>query len=189
MVNMLKILVAAVILLAIVGYGLLGKKVLKTYILRTAKTPSSESFWLELIAVSLVAFFAITNYVRNEPETNVLMWFGVLVFISGGILQLVARKHLYDDATFEDRLKSGFAAAQTGIYAHLRHPSQAALLLMTLGLCLTTDSIWALGVFVVLFIPSVLFRISSEEQKLLDQFGDRYDAYREDSKRIIPGIY
>lgn len=188
MVNMLKILAAEFVLLAIIGYGMLGKNVLKTYILRTAKT-GSESFWLELISAALVAFFAFTHYIRNDPATNGVMWFGALVFLLGGILQLVARKHLYDDATFEDRLKSGFAAAQTGIYARLRHPSQAALVVMTLGLCLTTDSIWALGVFVVLFIPAVLFRISSEEQKLLDQFGDRYDAYREDSKRIIPGVY
>lgn len=189
MVNMLKILVAAVVLLAIVGYGMLGKKVLRTYVFRTAKTNGTESFWLELISIGLVVFFAFTHYLKNDPETNGVMWFGTAVFFFGGVLQLVARKHLYDDATFEDRLSSGFAAAQTGIYAHLRHPSQAALVIMTLGLCLMTDSIWALGVFVVLFIPSVLFRISAEEQKLLDQFGDRYDAYREDSKRIIPGIY
>lgn len=189
MVNMLKILAAAFVLVTIIGYGLLGKKLIKAYIFRTAKTNGSESFWLELISFGLVLFFALTHYIRNDPETNALMWIGVVVFIGGGVLQLIARKHLYDDATFEDRLKSGFGAAQTGIYAHLRHPSQAALILMTLGLCLSTDSIWALGMFAVLFIPSVLFRISSEEQKLLDQFGDRYDAYREDSKRIIPGIY
>jgi len=189
MVNMLKIMVAATFLLAIISFGILGKKTLKLYIFRSAKTTGSESFWLELLSAGLVIFFALSHYIRNDPAVNPLMWFGTVLFLLGGIVQIIARKHLYDDHAFEERLHSGFEAAQTGIYAKIRHPGQSAILLLLLGICFATDSIWALGVYVVLLIPSVLFRISAEEQKLTDQFGERYEAYREDSKRIIPGIY
>ncbi|RJQ19948.1 isoprenylcysteine carboxylmethyltransferase family protein [Candidatus Woesearchaeota archaeon] len=189
MVNMLKVLVAVAVLLIIIGLGLLGKNLKRAWLFRSAKTNSSESLVLEAVSAGIVTFFAVTHYTRNDPAVNPLMWIGLFVFFAGGIVQLIARKHLYDDYSFEKRLHSGFEAAQTGIYSKLRHPSQTALLLFLLGLCLVTDSLWGLGVFVVLFIPSVLYRISQEEQKLLDQFGERYEAYRSDSKRIIPGIY
>jgi len=44
-------------------------------------------------------------------------------------------------------------------------------------------------VLVFLFLPSVLYRISQEDQALMDQFGDRYMSYKEDTKRIIPGVF
>jgi protein-S-isoprenylcysteine O-methyltransferase Ste14 len=75
------------------------------------------------------------------------------------------------------------------MYAKIRHPNKAALLLILIGLCFALGSIWARAVLVFLFVPSLLYRISQEERALLDQFGDRWMAYKEDTKRIIPGVF
>ncbi len=189
MVNMLKILAAAVILLATISFGMLGRRLFRMFIFKTAKTPSNESVVLEIATGLLVAGIAIANYARKEPEVTTAMWIGVLVFFLGGVLQLFARKHLHDDKTFEDRLSSGFAAAQTGMYSKLRHPSKTALLLILIGLCLALGSWWGLGLLAVLFLPSLMYRISQEERALLDKFGERWIDYQSDSKRIIPGIF
>ena len=189
MVNMLKILVAVIILLIIVGFGMLGRNIKRMLIFRTAKTKSSESIWIEAITGLVVIFVAIANYGNNKPDADVAMLIGVIIFLLGGILQLVARKQLYEDRTYEDRLSSGFEAAQTGIYSKLRYPSKSALLLIMIGLCLALGSYWALGLLAVLFLPSMLYRISQEERALLDKFGDRWMSYQSDSKRIIPGIF
>jgi len=189
MVNMLKILVAAIVLLAIIGIGMLGKKLLRALIFKSAKTPSNESKVLEIVTGLLVIIVSIANYVNKEPEATTTMWIGVLIFFLGGLLQITARKYLYEDKTFEERLSSGFEAAQTGPYSKIRHPSKSALLLIFIGLCLALGSWWGLGLLVVLFLPSVLYRISQEERALLDKFGERWMEYQSDSKRIIPGIF
>ena len=189
MVNMLKILAAAIVLLIIIGIGMLGKKLLRALIFKTAKTPSNESKVLEIVTGLIVIGIAIANYVRKEPEATIIMWAGVLVFFLGGVLQFVARRQLYEDKTFEERLHSGFEAAQTGIYSKIRHPSKTALLVILIGLCLALGSWWGLGLLAVLFFPSLLYRISQEERALLDQFGERWMEYQSDSKRIIPGIF
>ena len=189
MVNMIKVLVAVIVLIAIIGIGMLGKKVLRALIFKTAKTSSNESLILEWVTGILVVGLSFAYYINQNPDTDITMLAGILVFIAGWILQFVARRQLYDDKTFEERLMSGFEAAQTGLYSKIRHPNKAALLLIMIGLCFALGSIWALAVLVFLFLPSVLYRISQEERKLLDQFGDRWMTYKEDTKRIIPGVF
>jgi len=185
---MLKVLVAVIVLLVIIGIAMLGKKIARTLIFRTAKTPSNESIWMEIVTGLLAVGIAIANYIRNKPDANIAMWIGVLIFFLGGLLQFIARKQLGEDKTFEERLSSGFEAAQTGLYTKIRYPSKSSLLLLLIGLCLTLGSWWGLGIILILFFPSVLYRISQEERALLDRFGDRWLAYKSDTKKLIPEI-
>lgn len=189
MVNMIKILVFVTIITFIIGIAMLGKKILSALMFRTAKTSSNESTVLEWVTGILVVGLSFAYYLNQKPVSDPTMWAGIIVYLAGWILQFIARRQLYDDKTFEVRLKSGFEAAQMGLYAKLRHPSKAALLLIMIGLCFSLGSIWALAVLVFLFLPSVLYRISQEDQALMDQFGDRYLSYKEDTKRIIPGVF
>lgn len=188
MVNMLKVLVAVTILLIIVGIALLGKKLRRALIFKTATTPRNESLWMQWITGWLVAIIAIANYLRNTPDATIIMWLGLLVFFTGGILQFYARKQLHEDKTFEERAKAELNAATTGLYSKIRHPSKSALLLLLAGLCITTASWWALGLLLALFLPTLLYRISQEERALLDQFGDRWMAYQSDTNKLIPGM-
>jgi len=40
-----------------------------------------------------------------------------------------------------------------------------------------------------LLVPPLLARIKAEERLLRSQFGAEYDAYRERTSRLIPGLY
>jgi len=188
MVNMLKVLIAVIILLVIIGIALLGKRLLRALIFKTAKTPHNESLWLQLITGLIVIALALAFYGQKKPDATIVMWIGILIFFLGGLLQLIIRKKMHDDKTYEDRLSSGFEAAQTGIYGKLRFPSKSALLLLVFGWCLALGSMWGITLFIVLFFPSILYRISQEEKALLDKFGERWIAYQGDTKKIIPGI-
>jgi|SRR3989338_1010448 len=189
MVNMLKVVIAVCVLLFIVGIAMLGKKLFSAYIFRSARMSNNESFWVEVCAGLIVLGVALFDYLNHRPEIKIVMVVGVVVFFAGGLLQIIARRQLYDDKTFEERLASGFEAAQTKLYAHIRYPGSSALILLVFGLCLALESYWGLGLAVVLFIPSVLFKISEEERVLYDKFGDRWLDYKSDSKRIIPGVF
>jgi len=41
----------------------------------------------------------------------------------------------------------------------------------------------------VLIVPPLVARISAEERLLSSQFGDEYDAYRNRTWRLVPGLY
>jgi len=188
MVNMLKVLAAIIVLLGITGVAILGKRLSRIFIFRSTKTPNDEGWWLEFVSVWLIIILSVSYYVIQNPRATWINGVGAGIFFLGGFLQILCRKHLYDDRTFGERLASGFSAAQTGMYKGLRYPSATALILLLLGLALSMGSWWALGLFVILFIPSILYHMSQEEQSFLDQFGDRWISYRAISKKIIPKV-
>ncbi|MBS3148465.1 isoprenylcysteine carboxylmethyltransferase family protein [Candidatus Woesearchaeota archaeon] len=188
MVNMIKVLIAVFVLELIIGIAILGKNLTRALIFRTAKTKNNEGIFLEAATGALAAIISIVYYTQNKPDATILMWLGLIVFFCGGILQFIARKQLFEDKTFEERARQSLEAATTGIYSVIRHPSKTALLLMLLGICLSMGSYWSLGLLFVLFLPSVLYRISQEEELLLDEFNDRWLAYKEDTKKLIPYI-
>jgi|GEM_PF-1761671 len=189
MVNMLKVIGAIVVLLAIIAFAMFGKKALRTLIFKTAKTQNNEGLWLEIVTATLAITIALAYYLQNEPIADPFMWIGLLIFIGGWIFQFINRKHLGDNRTYEERLASGFNAAQLGIYSKLRHPSQSALLIILFGFSLSLGSIWACAIVLFLVLPSAIYRVSQEERALYEKFGERWLDYKEDTKRIIPYVF
>jgi protein-S-isoprenylcysteine O-methyltransferase Ste14 len=77
----------------------------------------------------------------------------------------------------------------SGVYRHVRHPMYSAILLQAVGQELIAPN-WIVGVFYLCaFILMFSFRVGPEEQMMLQQFGDRYEAYMRTSQRLIPGIW
>lgn len=189
MVNMLKVIAAITVLIAIIAFATLGKKAIRTLIFKTAKANNTEGLWLEIITASLSAIIALAYYIQNEPETDLFMWTGLLIYTTGWAFQIVNRKHMGDDTTFEERLGSGFDAAQRGIYSKLRHPSQTALIIILLGFALSLGSIWACAIVLILTLPSAMYRVSQEERALYERFGERWLEYKTETKRMIPYIF
>jgi protein-S-isoprenylcysteine O-methyltransferase Ste14 len=81
------------------------------------------------------------------------------------------------------------AVVSTGPYRWVRHPSYTGLLLIVAGFGLAVGNWLALGVCAVLPLPALLRRIHIEEAELTDVLGDRYRAYQEQTKRLIPGVW
>jgi protein-S-isoprenylcysteine O-methyltransferase Ste14 len=76
---------------------------------------------------------------------------------------------------------------ESGIYARLRHPIYAGLMLAGLGWSVVTASLPAL--LVALLLAAFLdAKARREEAWLLDHYPG-YADYRHRSKRFVPGIY
>ncbi len=75
-----------------------------------------------------------------------------------------------------------------GPYRLVRHPMYTAALSISLGLTCLIQS-WAFfGVFCI-YLALILPLIAMEEDGLQKAYGERYDAYRRKTKRIIPFVY
>lgn len=180
MVNMLKVVIAATILLTLLGIIFLGKRAKYLLKFSSVKTLRQESAWIINIIGVMVITIAIFDYIRNKPEATIIMWIGTGIYFLGGILQIISRKQL---GSLEENFNK-----HKGLYNRIRHPSKTACLLMSTGICLAMNSWWALILLLVLFLPAMLFRISQEEQTMADKYGEEWLIYQSDTKKIIPGI-
>jgi protein-S-isoprenylcysteine O-methyltransferase Ste14 len=84
---------------------------------------------------------------------------------------------------------AGQAVVSRGPYRWVRHPSYTGLLLIAAGFGLAFSN-WP-GLVICLVVPAAatLRRIQVEESELTRVLGDPYLAYRDRTKRLIPGVW
>jgi protein-S-isoprenylcysteine O-methyltransferase Ste14 len=76
-----------------------------------------------------------------------------------------------------------------GVYKLIRHPMYSSLFLYSASQAFLLPN-WIIGpAGVITFTVLFLLRLRSEEQMMLDKFGPVYEAYRKQTKRIIPGVW
>ena len=83
----------------------------------------------------------------------------------------------------------GHRIVRDGLYKHLRHPSYTGFLLGDLGLGLALSNWLSMVIIFAPTLAATLYRIRIEEQALLENFGEEYFAYAQDTKRLIPKVY
>jgi protein-S-isoprenylcysteine O-methyltransferase Ste14 len=74
-----------------------------------------------------------------------------------------------------------------GLYAFVRHPMYAGLLLATWGVLMLKVS-WGGTALVVAATGAILLGVKAEEAENLRYFGTAYESYMRQSKRFIPWI-
>jgi protein-S-isoprenylcysteine O-methyltransferase Ste14 len=139
-----------------------------------------------LLSAYLPAYCDRADFWTIDGDT--VRWLGVALFAVGGALRLWPVFVLGDRFSGLVAIQPGHELVTDGIYAKVRHPSYAGLLLNALGWALAFRS--ALGVMLtVLMILPLLARMRAEEALLSSHFGAEYDSYRARTWRLIPGLY
>jgi protein-S-isoprenylcysteine O-methyltransferase Ste14 len=76
-----------------------------------------------------------------------------------------------------------------GVYARVRHPSEAGLLLVTLGAAILLGSSAAAAVWCAVLLPLTLARISIEDRCLSRAFGGEFRSYRRRVRALVPFLF
>ena len=101
------------------------------------------------------------------------------VFIIGGFFLLAAAWRVLHAAQREREL------ASTGIYARIRHPQYVAFIVIMFGFLLQWPTLPTLVMFPVLVY--VYVRLARREERIaLEEFGERYRNYMENTPAFIP---
>ena len=101
------------------------------------------------------------------------------VFIIGGFFLLAAAWRVLHAAQREREL------ASTGIYARIRHPQYIAFIVIMFGFLLQWPTLPTLVMFPVLVY--VYVRLARREERIaLEEFGERYRNYMENTPAFIP---
>lgn len=141
-------------------------------------------------AVSIYDFWKIQDLLLR---LNILTIIGIVLAISGGILRLLSRLALRKaglGVMESSRLKivEDHKLVTNGIYKHIRHPLYLGEVLRNHGSAIALSSGYG---FVVMSLGTLFlhFRMDIEERMLIEEFGENYRQYMEDTNRFIPYIY
>jgi protein-S-isoprenylcysteine O-methyltransferase Ste14 len=183
----------AFVVLSVLLFALSGAAVFADGNLSPGEREDRGNRWViaALTVIGLVAGYLPAYTDRHELWTfdgAAIRWLGVVFFAAGGALRIWPVFVLGRRFSGLVAIQPGHTLVTTGIYGRIRHPSYLGLLVNALGWALAFRS--GVGVLLAaLMIPAILARIRAEERLLRTQFGEKYDAYRGRTARMIPGLY
>jgi protein-S-isoprenylcysteine O-methyltransferase Ste14 len=111
-----------------------------------------------------------------------VMWIGLAIRIwSVFVLGSAFRTTVEVDA--------GQQIVDRGPYRLVRHPSYTGILLIAIGYGLTLGNWVSVAILLVVPLGTMLRRIAVEEATLTEVIGQPYTAYKERTKRLVPGLW
>ncbi len=164
---------------------------------RTLKTVIDRKTLLDMIllglsgvgmVIPLVYVFSSALDFANYELPNWVGWVGAVLF--GVAIWLLWRSHadLGRNWTPTLGIRDEHTLVTEGVFRYIRHPMYAAHILWAIAQVLMLHN-WIAGYsFLVVVIPQYLLRVGNEEQMMIDQFGEAYRAYMQNTGRIIPRL-
>jgi protein-S-isoprenylcysteine O-methyltransferase Ste14 len=115
-------------------------------------------------------------------------WLGVALFVLGCTLRLWPVFVLGHRFSGLVAIQQNHKLVTSGPYSCIRHPSYLGLLISEAGWSLAFRSTIGL-LLTALTLPVLIARVNAEEALLQTYFGAEYEAYRQRTRRFLPGIY
>lgn len=151
--------------------------------------------WLVIISgllsvpyLIVVPVWEYAHFAGPLPREGLMSWLGLVLFVAGILIQSLAMWQLRSFYTVRLGVQSNQKLVTNGLYRRIRHPGYLSYLMSIVGIGLALSSIATL-VLVVLIWIFLHFRIKSEEEMLLAEFGDQYRQYMKRTWKLIPFIY
>jgi protein-S-isoprenylcysteine O-methyltransferase Ste14 len=116
-----------------------------------------------------------------------LRWLGVGPFVAGGVLIAWTFRHLGKNLTDTVVTRREHTLVTSGPYRWVRHPFYVAAALIFAAMSLLTANAFlaATGGMALLLL---VIRTRTEEEKLIERFGDDYRRYMERTGRFFPRL-
>ncbi len=162
------------------------------------KNPSKIYDFLILLMFLLSPFFLIAAFYENKLlissilpywDNIIVSYLGFVIYLSAGILVIVARVKLGKFGSGELITEEGHKLYTEGVYKYLRNPMYSGALIAVIGFGLVFRTILTLLIISILYFILFKMRIDEEERLLYEVFGEEFTNYKKKSKRIIPFIY
>jgi protein-S-isoprenylcysteine O-methyltransferase Ste14 len=142
-------------------------------------------------AIALVAFLVM--YAINSPWLEVLgvpipdwlRWIGIVLGAASLAFYAWSRTTLGKEWSSPLKVREHHHLVTAGPYAWVRHPIYLSLIVFMTGIALIAAN-WFLFLFLVISIVDLGLRIPKEEQMMIDEFGEEYEAYMQRTGRLLP---
>ena len=163
-------------------------------------TPDREAVEREgrgAFAFRFVAFFLILAflvlYALNVswmellliPFPSWLRWGGFALGLGTLVFWTWTQSALGKEWSPQLQLREAHHLVTTGPYARIRHPIYTATMSIGMAFALVTAN-WVLVLLAAVTIIMLIARVPREEQMMLDEFGEEYEAYMQRTGRFFP---
>jgi protein-S-isoprenylcysteine O-methyltransferase Ste14 len=118
-----------------------------------------------------------------------LLFFGVIIGLIGVWIRFSSMKILGRFYSRNVGMQGEHRLIQNGLYKYIRHPGYLGSFLTFLGFAISSSSIIAIIINIILFFLAYSYRIKIEERILVTLFGEQYKQYQSKTWRIIPFLY
>ncbi len=145
--------------------------------------PSLGMFFIPLIYI-LTPWLDFANY--HLPDWA--GWAGIVIFAFG--LWLLWRSHtdLGRNWTTHLEIREEHTLVTNGVFRYIRHPMYAAHFVWGIAQILMLQN-WIAGLSMLVgMLPLYLRRVPREEAMMIEQFGDDYRTYMQQTGRIFPRL-
>lgn len=146
---------------------------------------------LAIVGVILIPLIYIFTPLLNFADYQLpswVGWTGAVVFALALLLLWRSHADLGRNWSQTLELRREHQLISSGVYKYVRHPMYAALWLVGIACALLLHN-WIAGWSnLASFIPLYFCRVPREEQMMLDQFGEVYQAYMNRTGRVIPRL-
>jgi len=140
-----------------------------------------------LLLFWVASYFGFTER-RFLTGSNISLWIGLLMTITGVMFAIWARATLGRNWSGMVTVKQNHELIRTGPYALVRHPIYTGLLFAAVGTSIFDGEIRSL--IALLVVLSVLsYKMKIEEQFMTARFGSEYAGYRNKTKALVPFLW
>lgn len=151
-----------------------------------------RSFWLVQPGFILAVFGAPLEYLFLPAVLPRAVWAqvsGLLLILAGIVLVSWARQEIRGQFSGHVRIQEGHQLIQSGPYRMVRHPGYLGYLMCVLGMGVGFSSLITTAAMIFLLLPGLIYRMRVEERMLVEAFGEDYQQYARQTKRLLPGIW
>jgi protein-S-isoprenylcysteine O-methyltransferase Ste14 len=134
----------------------------------------------------IILVFILFKPVNLEEKNIIINLAGLLISFLGETIRILAVGFSFEGTSGREMYLRADALNITGIYSLVRNPLYIGNFLMFTGLVVVFSNLFAVLVFALFIIWQYYFIILSEEEYLKGKYGQEYESYCTQVRRIIP---
>ena len=158
---------------------------------RLKASTKGDKFSLTFVLIGVLVPVALSiylSYLKIGLIDNRVSYFGLLFIIIGFLVRQWSSYVLGKHFILIVGVNKGQRVIMKGPYKYVRHPSYLGLFFEVLGGVLALSNFIGVILVIVLFIPSIFYRINIEEE-FLERNLKGYNEYKNKTYRLIPFVY
>ncbi|MEM6264410.1 MAG: protein-S-isoprenylcysteine O-methyltransferase [Bacteroidota bacterium] len=128
------------------------------------------------------------NFANYELPMG-LQILGLILFIPTLWLFYRSHKDLGQNWSVSLEVRESHTLITNGIYKHIRHPMYTSIWLWVIAQPLVLNNYIAGFGGLIGFGLLYFLRVGQEEKMMLQEFGEAYEAYKQKTKRLVPGLF
>lgn len=142
-----------------------------------------------LLIVMFNEHILLTSVYLVSVDHLLVSFIGLSIYIIGAMVALVSRIQLGRYGHGMIAIEENHQLLTSGLYNQVRHPLYAGGFLGRIGIGLTLRGYVTTFLYSLVFFIVFRARMKIEEELLLEEFGEEYEEYMQQTKRLIPYIY